>query len=133
MDNQINNYPSNYDEDGGSQYNGYDEYNKNIIGFFLFLLIFISFCSVFSRVFNNDNRRVVETRINENNERLIENNKKIITLHETNEKDCIICFEEYKEGDIIIELECKHIYHDPCISKWLQKDLSCPMCRTQLT
>ena len=65
MDNQINNYPSNYDEDGGSQYNGYDEYNKNIIGFFLFLLIFISFCSVFSRVFNNDNRRV-ETRINDN-------------------------------------------------------------------
>ena len=39
----------------------------------------------------------------------------------------------WKEGDIIIELECKHVYHDPCISKWLQKDLSCPMCRTQLT
>lgn len=128
---EINNHHQNYDE-GGSQYNGSDEYNKDLMNFFLLFLLFISFCSVFTCFNNNDNRITIENINTGNNERLIKKNKKIITLNETNNKDCVICFEEYKEGDIIIELECKHVYHDPCISKWLQKDLSCPMCRTQL-
>ena len=131
MDYEINN-PPDYNENDGTQYND----DKNVMRFSIIFLLFISFCSVFSRCFFNDNRRIVGDRINErlieNSERLIENNKKIITLNEINEKECIICFEEYKEGDIIIELDCKHIYHDPCISKWLQKDLSCPICRSQL-
>lgn len=99
----------------------------------MFSLLIVSFCSVLERFCyrgnnNNDNRE----QLIQNNENIIENSKKIIDINETNEKECIICFDDYKSDDKIAELECNHIYHDSCITRWLQKDLSCPICRSQL-
>ena len=46
-----------------------------------------------------------------------------------NSSSCSICLEEYEKEDDIIILKCSHIYHDKCIMGWLNKDISCPMCR----
>ena len=126
--------------DGSKEYWENDDNNDtgiqhpNIYTFLMFSLLIVSFCSVLERFCyrgnnnNNDNRE----QLIQNNENIIENSKKIIDINETNEKECIICFSDYKSDDKLAELECNHIYHDSCITRWLQKDLSCPICRSQL-
>jgi len=45
------------------------------------------------------------------------------------EEGCPICQEEYKEGDSLVKLHCKHDYHKECVVKWLTQHNACPMCR----
>ncbi|XVF20928.1 hypothetical protein REPUB_Repub12eG0046100 [Reevesia pubescens] len=45
-------------------------------------------------------------------------------------KECAICLEELKEGDLCrILSNCKHLYHLSCIDRWLFKEPCCPLCR----
>jgi len=46
-------------------------------------------------------------------------------------KDCIICFDSFKEGDKIVQLRCnkEHIYHSDCIGEWVKKQAVCALCR----
>lgn len=39
--------------------------------------------------------------------------------------DCVIC--QSSPGNSIIS--CKHVYHPRCISDWLARNKTCPMCR----
>lgn len=50
------------------------------------------------------------------------------------EKDeCVICFNEFKQGDAIKELPCLHkCFHEACIDTWLHRDASCPLCKQRL-
>jgi hypothetical protein len=41
---------------------------------------------------------------------------------------CGICTENFKEGDDVKELGCKHIFHPGCIESWLVNHDICPMC-----
>ncbi|KAK9467359.1 FYVE zinc finger-domain-containing protein, partial [Lipomyces arxii] len=36
-------------------------------------------------------------------------------------KECVICFEEFKEGDLVARLECLCVYHRKCIKAWFEK------------
>ena len=47
-------------------------------------------------------------------------------------KSCVICFEEYKDESIISKLECTHIFHKICLSTWIEKNQSCPLCRDEI-
>lgn len=43
---------------------------------------------------------------------------------------CVICLEELVPGSKVRRLPCSHsCFHNECISKWLKKNDSCPMCR----
>ncbi|XP_037980277.1 E3 ubiquitin-protein ligase Praja-2 isoform X2 [Motacilla alba alba] len=42
---------------------------------------------------------------------------------------CTICCSEYVEGEIITELPCHHLFHKPCVTLWLQRSGTCPVCR----
>ncbi|EYU18974.1 hypothetical protein MIMGU_mgv1a0207311mg, partial [Erythranthe guttata] len=43
---------------------------------------------------------------------------------------CAICLEEYKHGDTLAGITaCKHRYHVACITAWLVKNDTCPICR----
>mmetsp|Transcript_39358 Transcript_39358/g.156288 ORF Transcript_39358/g.156288 Transcript_39358/m.156288 type:complete len:119 (-) Transcript_39358:2204-2560(-) len=44
-------------------------------------------------------------------------------------ESCVICHESYAAGDEILYLPCKHEYHSDCVSTWLLKQNSCPICR----
>lgn len=47
-----------------------------------------------------------------------------------NQIDCGICINNINVDDDVIELPCKHIYHDECITGWLTKyNHICPVCR----
>ncbi|CAN0902115.1 E3 ubiquitin-protein ligase BIG BROTHER [Linum grandiflorum] len=46
---------------------------------------------------------------------------------------CVICQMEYKRGEKLITLPCKHIYHAGCGSKWLSINKACPICYTEVS
>jgi hypothetical protein len=43
--------------------------------------------------------------------------------------ECSICLTAYENKEIIIELPCWHIFHKGCISPWLKREVTCPICR----
>ncbi|XP_043370829.1 E3 ubiquitin-protein ligase Praja-2 isoform X3 [Dermochelys coriacea] len=45
------------------------------------------------------------------------------------EQCCAICCSEYVKEEIITELPCHHFFHKPCVTLWLQKSGTCPVCR----
>lgn len=47
-------------------------------------------------------------------------------------KDCSICYENFKQELRGIKLPCGHIFHERCIKKWLEIDHICPTCRHEL-
>ena len=48
-------------------------------------------------------------------------------------KNCIICLEDFKNGDKAIILPCIHIFHTECIKNWLKTQDTCPICKFKLT
>lgn len=44
--------------------------------------------------------------------------------------ECELCLEEYQAGDELMRLPCMHAFHACCVSPWLQKAGSCPVCQT---
>ena len=45
---------------------------------------------------------------------------------------CQVCLSEYKAGENLVNLPCKHDFHDKCIKEWLKRNASCPICRHEL-
>lgn len=45
---------------------------------------------------------------------------------------CQVCLTAYKNGEMLVNLPCKHEYHDKCIKEWLKRNASCPICRHDL-
>ena len=45
-------------------------------------------------------------------------------IEETN-KECLICLEEQKIGSTACKLACGHLYHQSCLTEWLQKSCTC--------
>jgi len=48
------------------------------------------------------------------------------------EPHCSICLGEYENGEKLVMLPCKHIYHDDCISSWCDNHTRCPLCNMDL-
>ncbi|KNE54377.1 hypothetical protein AMAG_00354 [Allomyces macrogynus ATCC 38327] len=43
---------------------------------------------------------------------------------------CVICFEDYRQGDLICLLKCQHHYHvTPCLRQWFTLSTLCPICK----
>ena len=55
-------------------------------------------------------------------------------LADSKDKDdsCVICMDEYKEGDRLYVLACSHEYHKDCVKDWLVKQRNCPLCRKEV-
>ena len=45
---------------------------------------------------------------------------------------CSICLCDFEEGDQVRKLICGHLYHENCVMKWLEKNSTCPICKTSL-
>lgn len=56
-----------------------------------------------------------------------------IHIQPTAHRDCVICTEGFKEGDTVLRLpECGHVFHEFCALPWLNKQHTCPYCRSAL-
>merc|ERR1719436_101167 len=54
------------------------------------------------------------------------------TEHLGEQTKCLICLEEFGDGDEVKTLPCLHIYHQKCVERWLGTDNSCPVCKTPI-
>ncbi|MED6170202.1 hypothetical protein PIB30_028717 [Stylosanthes scabra] len=46
---------------------------------------------------------------------------------------CVVCQLEYEEGESMVALECKHPFHEDCITTWLQIKKVCPICGNEVS
>lgn len=53
----------------------------------------------------------------------------VFKISKYNETTCVICWDEFKNNDIIKILPCNHYFHNVCIDIWLEKNATCPQCR----
>ncbi|XP_026428252.1 uncharacterized protein LOC113324135 [Papaver somniferum] len=50
-------------------------------------------------------------------------------------EECVICLDEFKEGNNAMELYCGHVFHNQCVIKWINEtepQSVCPICRHPL-
>jgi hypothetical protein len=47
----------------------------------------------------------------------------------TSDDDCPICREHLSSQVVVLTCRGAHKYHFDCITKWYEKNLSCPLCR----
>ena len=53
-------------------------------------------------------------------------------LNDENKK-CVICLEDFKNFDKSIYLPCIHLFHEKCITDWVNtKKEFCPVCRSKI-
>uniref|UniRef100_A0A1B6IRS4 RING-type domain-containing protein n=1 Tax=Homalodisca liturata TaxID=320908 RepID=A0A1B6IRS4_9HEMI len=45
---------------------------------------------------------------------------------------CHICLKHYSINERASRLVCSHIFHEACITQWLQREYTCPMCHMQI-
>ena len=64
---------------------------------------------------------------------LLESEVKDASKLDPNNKDCIICMEEFKNNEKIICLPCIHSFHSECIKSWFEGHNECPICKYKLT
>ena len=58
---------------------------------------------------------------------------KIADINKLNDenKRCVICLEDFKNNDKSIYLPCFHLFHEKCITDWINmKKRFCPLCRS---
>ena len=54
-------------------------------------------------------------------------------LNDENKK-CVICLEDFKNFDKSIYLPCIHLFHEKCITDWVNtKKGFCPVCRSRIS
>uniref|UniRef100_A0A2P2KXD9 Uncharacterized protein MANES_11G102000 n=2 Tax=Rhizophora mucronata TaxID=61149 RepID=A0A2P2KXD9_RHIMU len=46
---------------------------------------------------------------------------------------CVICREDYEDGETLTFLSCKHTYHLECINDWLKINKVCPVCGVEVS
>lgn len=42
---------------------------------------------------------------------------------------CCICLDDFSDGQNIGSIDCQHTFHSDCISQWLMRKNSCPLCK----
>ena len=81
----------------------------------------------------SNNRSNSRIRIDKNNIELLNKTTKLLNIIELNDvkiiKECSICIDDYKIGNIIRQLKCSHTFHQVCIDTWLINNNLCPNCR----
>ena len=81
---------------------------------------------------NNDNPMVRKNNENKRN-KIIELLEEIVLteqiLSKLDNKQCLICLDNYIKGEKISYLPCFHFFHSLCIKSWIKRSDKCPLCK----
>ena len=80
--------------------------------------------------FPNNNVNRIDPRILNS---LPENELEDASKLDPDNRNCVICLEDFKDKEHIICLPCIHVFHSECIKSWLNKNNNCPTCKFELT
>ena len=81
------------------------------------------------RINENDNDNEIKDILKQLPVTIIEDMNR---LNDENKK-CVICFEDFKNFDKSIYLPCIHLFHEKCITDWINtKKGFCPICRSKI-
>ena len=58
--------------------------------------------------------------------------QKDVLGYEEDGPHCSICLGEYEDGETLVKLPCKHIYHEDCVGSWTTNHTRCPLCNCDL-
>ncbi len=89
---------------------------------------------------NNINNIINEEPINNDNNTINKENEKILELlqdmkltkeilEKIENKQCLICLENYIVEENLCYLPCFHLFHSDCIKAWIKKSNKCPLCK----
>ena len=89
---------------------------------------------------NNINNIINEEPINNDNNKINKENVKILELlqdmkltkeilEKIENKQCLICLENYIVEENLCYLPCFHLFHSDCIKAWIKKSNKCPLCK----
>ena len=70
---------------------------------------------------------------NENEYLLFEFPLQNVDKLDDDKKKCIICLEDFKNGDNVSFLPCTHFFHFKCINSWFKNKNICPLCKKEIT
>lgn len=48
-------------------------------------------------------------------------------------RECLICLEDFQQGETRMTLPCLHGFHKECAQKWLRTNGSCPICKHKIS
>ncbi|KAF7831677.1 E3 ubiquitin-protein ligase RING1-like [Senna tora] len=65
-------------------------------------------------------------------EKVIASLNKVEVINCKSVKQCSICLEDFKGGDDVSGMPCKHVFHKDCIVQWLKESHVCPLCRFRM-
>ena len=49
------------------------------------------------------------------------------------DEQCLVCMDLFGPESIVRQLQCKHVFCDPCILQWFGHSNHCPKCRSDIT
>ena len=87
--------------------------------------------SYFSNLSNSYND--ADANDNEVMDELVETEIENVNKLALDKKKCVICLEDFKNGDKAIFLPCIHLFHKDCIMSWLDSHNNCPICKFKLS
>ena len=101
----------------------FDIFKKNVVQFFI-LLFLINLITI--PLFFYNNYEYIYNYLSRNSDinyfyNYI-NNRDIIKYNKLLKDKCMICHEK----KLNVKLECNHLYHFKCISKWIKQKQKCP-------
>ena len=83
----------------------------------------------FGQNIDNIFNQSVSSQLKKNNKKVKFKEHVLFNTDIIHQNSCSICLEDFKEGEIASILPCCHIFHQECISPWIEKNNSCPNCR----
>ena len=93
-----------------------------------------------ANIFINTTKQILQNNFNSKIENIfsklidISFTKKDITNNNSIEK-CVICYENFSEGELLKMTSCFHLFHFLCIKRWIQMKIEspdCPICRRKI-
>lgn len=99
-----------------------------IIGMTKYIMIGIG-CVLYCLMLNN----IVVNEMNQNQEHLIIPNLQIYatTVYQGTD-ECSICMLAIDDENLIVKLNCEHLFHLRCLEDWVRVRTICPICRRRI-